>query len=151
MAKANQADRIRLALALGITVIIWMLSLFPADISSVQSGWFTSLFVNILGRIGISISHGDASFIVRKTAHVVEFALAGFLWLWFYAKANRLDLKALGFTLLTGLSIALVDETIQVFVPGRAFMVTDILFDMAGVVIGMMMGFLLIRMRKANE
>ncbi len=37
---------------------------------------------------------------------------------------------------VSGLGIALIDEIIQIFVPGRAFQISDLLIDGLGIIIG---------------
>lgn len=57
--------------------------------------------------------------------------------------------------MLAGLSTAVIDETIQLFVDGRAGMIKDVLLDFSGVVTGfaVMLAFYLIyiRIRKRKQ
>ncbi len=57
--------------------------------------------------------------------------------------------------MLAGLSTAVIDETIQLFVEGRAGMIKDVLLDFSGVVTGfaVMLAFYLIyiRIRKRKQ
>lgn len=77
----------------------------------------------------------------RKGAHVFEFFLLSLLaW-----NALRLFLprEKNGFVILLSatisLSYAVLDETHQIFVPGREGKVTDILFDGTGIFLGMLL------------
>lgn len=76
-------------------------------------------------------------YIERKSAHVLEFLLLTFLaWNAFRSffpkeKIGFILLVAGGFSLL----YAFLDETHQLFVPGREGKVTDVLFDSAGILL----------------
>ncbi len=89
-------------------------------------------------------------FIVRKLAHMAEFAslcvwAAGLLLAYRVRFAWPLGL---GFTVLYGAS----DELHQSFVPGRECKATDWLFDSAGAAIGLLVLLLLVRyIRKRKE
>lgn len=78
--------------------------------------------------------------LVRKTAHFLEYALLGFLALCCLRVMTPHLEKYVSWPLLLGLAVALVDETIQLFVPGRSGMVADIWMDLGGVVAGVLLG-----------
>ena len=67
-------------------------------------------------------------------AHFVEFAILGlFIKIDQHHKPYPIYLTA-----IIGIGIAIIDEIIQIFVPGRAFEVKDILIDSFGVVTGIL-------------
>lgn len=113
--------------------IIWMNSLFPADISSAQSGLITSIFQNIFYLFGYEPDPVILSNIIRMIAHGVEFMILGILIHLYYKKVkfNKTYL------LLIGVLVAIIDEIIQIFVPGRAFEIQDIFIDTLGYLIGL--------------
>lgn len=84
-----------------------------------------------------------SSFIIRKLAHMFEFfilALLSFnviIQTRYYKKTY--DYEIVLIQLLFCLLIAGVDETIQVFVPGRAGMFSDVLIDLSGSLIMVML------------
>lgn len=81
---------------------------------------------------------------VRKTAHVTEFfALGALLFLDFYLFKIRKPFCAL-FAFLSGVVFASLDEIHQIFIPGRAGMVTDVLIDAAGIAGGVAAALLLV-------
>ncbi len=125
-------------------VILWMGVIFwfsaqPADISSDMSE-------SVGMRIGQILIRGFDSWspekqlayaegidhVVRKCAHAVEYAiLAGLLVGMFYSygmKGNRIFIAALAVTA----AYAGTDEFHQIFVEGRACMLTDVLIDSCG-------------------
>lgn len=74
-----------------------------------------------------------AATLVRKAAHLAEYALLGLL-LALLARAYGLQMRWL--PLLIGVAYAATDELHQHFVPGRLGAVTDVLIDTIGVVAG---------------
>ncbi len=73
---------------------------------------------------------------LRKVAHVVEFAVLGFL-AYFAVSSYTLTRKLKVFILFViGISIPIADETIQLFVPGRSSEITDVILDMTGALLG---------------
>lgn len=94
-------------------------------------------------------------FVVRKGAHMTEFALlSATAYLFFIAvfslRPPYAALSAIGFTSLC----AFFDELHQSFVPGRAMQAVDMLIDTGGGVIGLLIAVLvrgLIYKRKAKK
>lgn len=81
---------------------------------------------------------------VRKLAHFAEFTLEGFLlMLCLRAYTNRF-VRHISWPLLGGMTTALLDETIQRFIPNRTSQVTDVWIDMAGVVFGALIALILL-------
>jgi VanZ family protein len=74
--------------------------------------------------------------LLRKLAHFSEYALLGAhlaflpMFLPCYAKSGYL------FVPVSGVAVALLDEGIQLFVPGRAGLLTDVLIDFSGCFLG---------------
>lgn len=74
--------------------------------------------------------------ILRKLAHFGEFAILGLL-------LSQCLRSAILPPLFAGLLCALCDETIQIFVEGRASMVKDVWIDFAGVTAAVLLTFIL--------
>lgn len=72
--------------------------------------------------------------IVRKLAHFTEFSLLGI-----FSCGAVLQLKKPqpAISALFGLMCALLDETIQLYIPGRSGQVSDVWLDFSGVVAGL--------------
>ena len=127
----------------GLTVLwllfIWGHSLLPASVSGAESGHWLALLQGVLPWL--------TDFSIRKAAHFTEFAVLGGLVL---ASFPRRGLPAGSQRLLAGLLTAMIDETIQLFSPGRSGQITDVWLDLAG----FLAGWLLIRIlffRKSEE
>ena len=70
---------------------------------------------------------------LRKAAHFSEFALLGLLFCGRHRLVrNETPLHLMGF----GLAVACIDETIQIFTPGRASSLIDVWIDTTGFALG---------------
>ena len=109
-------------------VVIWQFSLSPASASSATSGTVRAFLNNTLAAVGIPFQF--TSLMVRKIAHFTEFFVLGIL-LHSALLAHRLPYR-IPLAVVCVLSVATIDECIQLFVPGRACAVLDVLLDTAG-------------------
>lgn len=75
---------------------------------------------------------------IRKMAHFLEFTLEGFLLMLCLRVYTAHFVRHMSWPLLGGMGTALMDETIQLFIPNRTSMVTDVWLDMLGVVAGLL-------------
>lgn len=128
--------------------IIILLTLQPADVSSNLSGGITLILYNIIKQIGSSISMETFHLVIRKLAHFTEYFILGlltFLALVPYTISFKQKLIVIfGY----GFIFASLDETIQLFVEGRAGSVRDVLIDSAGVLFSIMITTGLFTLRK---
>lgn len=124
--------------ALGLwTLFIWGNSIRTATQSAQQSGTVLMWVAPMLRGWEIPMEVGHT--LLRKLAHVSEYGLLGSLWateLWLgrYDQRGRCVAIRLGFCMLT----AFLDETIQLFVPGRSGEVRDIWIDTSGALLGIL-------------
>ena len=81
---------------------------------------------------------------VRKLAHFAEFTLEGFLLMLCLRVYTNRFVRHISWPLLGGMTTALLDETIQRFIPNRTSQVTDVWIDMAGVVFGALIALILL-------
>ena len=76
---------------------------------------------------------------LRKAAHFSEFALLSLLFCGRHRLVHRTTpLHLMGF----GLAVACIDETIQIFTPGRASSLIDVWIDTAGFALGFVVIYL---------
>ena len=110
--------------------LIWGNSLMTGADSGAISGGVLAF----LGRfLPVLLTEAGHTFL-RKAAHFSEFALLGLL----YCGRHRLvrqetPLHLMGF----GLAVACIDETIQIFTPGRASSLIDVWIDTSGFALGL--------------
>ena len=115
-----------LGVLLALTLcFIWGNSLMPGKASSAESSFFLQLlrpFIELLGVTDLKLAHT----VLRKIAHFSEYAVLGVL-AWRALGRERITVSA-----LVGIVAPCLDETIQLFVPGRVGAIGDVLIDMAG-------------------
>lgn len=132
---SRKNTRLRLCLIwIGLNLaFIWGNSMLPGHISGAISDWVKSLVAWFFPE-GLPGMAGGG--MLRKIAHFLEFCSLGaaFSWLWRIFGRNGL-LSAL-FALACGCAAACLDETIQLFVPGRYGCLRDVCIDTAGVLTG---------------
>ena len=122
-----------LSLVLLLTAFIWGNSLQSATVSDEASGWVLALIQNIIDTLSLGAIH-LTNHIVRKAAHLTEFALQGAcLAAALHAYGNNIRAA-----LLLGCATAIIDEGIQSFTPGRSCQLSDVLLDTVGSGIGML-------------
>ena len=124
-------NRLRLcALLLMLNLaFIWGNSLLPAEASQAFSDWVKGLLLGILEPEGPA---SQGSGLLRKIAHFTEFMTLGMLFCWGLAMLQKKPL----FGIALGHLVAIIDETIQSFVPGRGPGLADVLLDTAGATAG---------------
>lgn len=124
-----------IVLVLLTTLFIWTNSLLPGSISSSQSGFITNLIYPIFKNI---MSIDKLTVIIRKFAHFTEYAILGITLAYFYLSRSKQN-KYLLLALLQGVITAVIDESIQLLVPNRAGLLTDVLIDTSGVIFGIIL------------
>ena len=132
------------------TLFIFTQSLLPGNGSSEQSGFIVDVLYPLVSKIGITIQVNDFSFLIRKFAHFTEYFILGLLLCILYIeiiKPNKLWL----IVIIHGAITALIDETIQLFTPNRSGEVRDVLIDITGVIIGMILTKLVIKLIKKHK
>ena len=110
--------RVLFTVALAATVyFIFSNSLEIARESSARSQQVMELLNSLLGRVGL----GPLSeHFVRKMAHFCEFSLLGFWFMLCLRVYTRHFVRHVSWPLFFGLLTAVIDETIQLYVPGRS-------------------------------
>ena len=84
----------------------------------------------------------ERSYLVRKTAHFLEFAFLGMLM---GLLLSRQDGRGrFWWPEVMCLCVAAIDETIQLFVAGRSAMIADVVLDLAGGTVGVIFTLLLL-------
>lgn len=118
---------------LGTLTFIFGNSLQPATLSGAES---QSVYSFLLDYFPFFTHH-----LVRKLAHFCEYALLGAHMAFAPLSLSMRDGVGRTVSSLFGALVALLDEGIQLFVPGRAGMLTDALIDYAGYLCGLLLFF----------
>ena len=118
---ASVRRRVFTVLSVVWLLVIWGQSLLPAAQSKGESGALMLFVQNLLPWM--------TEHLLRKAAHFTEYAVLGALCFCAFRFSRRFYFPAV---LLCGLTAALTDETIQLFVPGRSGQISDVWLDFAG-------------------
>ena len=115
---------------------VWSRSLATGEVSDSQSLWVVERLSGLFGALGVSdvplMNH-----VVRKTAHFAEYLVLGLV----VFQATR-PLRGRGRTasVICGLVVCCVpsiDETLQLFVNARSGQVSDVVLDICGACVGL--------------
>jgi len=134
-----------------IIVLAWLIIIFsfssqPAVISDGNSKYVIKIF-DLLG-LNLNSMWGDlANFIVRKIAHFLEYLILYILL--FNAVYDKLNFKkAIVISLLGVFLYACSDEIHQLFVPGRASRLRDVIIDTSGGALGALIEYIRISLKQ---
>ena len=121
--------RINILLLVIWLIIIFVMSSFNASESSNQSNFIVNLIIKIFGG-----NRQLITIIVRDLAHFLEYLILGLL-------CSTLCEQKKDFWLVVIFCIiyAISDEVHQIFVPGRAFQLLDIMIDSLGSFLGLVL------------
>ena len=120
-----------LTILLGLNLaLIWGNSLLPGVSSEAVSGGVLAFLGQFLPFLLTEAGHT----FLRKAAHFSEFAMLGLL----YGGRHRLVKgETPAHLMLFGLTVACIDETIQIFTPERASSLIDVWIDASGFALGL--------------
>lgn len=151
---------IAVCLLIAVYIMIFLFSADDAAESSSLSVSVTRKLINLYYHffsgnnnaiLTVPVVTDDAEAIVRKMAHFTEYMAVGFLsfgiaviWM------QRIKAGIVAVTLQVFLSAGL-DEIHQYFVPGRYASFRDVLIDTAGGIAGIMIVFLMYKIRKRRR
>lgn len=134
-----------------ILCILWMAAIFcfSAQVSD-DSQKMSDFFVYVLKPfLFAGLSQDTASFIVRKAAHMSEYALlAILLGLCYEAYGKK---KWVVYALISAALYAATDEFHQLFVAGRSGQFKDVLIDSAGAGIGLLILYFIFKIWKRKK
>lgn len=141
-------SKVLLIVGIAINALIWVNSLLPGNLSSSQSGLIVNLIYPIFENF---ISLNTFSVIIRKLAHFTQFMILAIVFVNYYKSINKNKFYLI--TLIHGLMVAIIDESIQLFVPGRSGLITDVLIDFSGVITGLLIVYIItiIKLKHINN
>ena len=119
-------------------VFIFVQSALPADLSQQESNFLVPFIRNLF-----QVNDETASFLIRKTAHFLEYSVLGLSLtvtvrsLWKGEEKGPLDRRSL-VSWGIGTLYAVTDEFHQQFVSGRSCELRDMLIDCGGVLLGVL-------------
>lgn len=136
-----------------ILVAIWMIVIFkfssdPGEVSDGKSG----IIIEVINNLGIDMRSnlGEvADFIIRKTAHMGEYCILTLLLISAIREDFNLN-KTYLLSILVTFLYACSDEIHQTFVPGRCGRFSDVLIDLTGGLIAVLIVKIFIRLKSKN-
>lgn len=139
---------IMILITAGLIAFAFIHSSMNADESGEESAVTMGFLQQIIDALGIKFELTDH--IVRKLAHFAEYSAIGIMLMnTAYAFNKSRPYVFYPHILFAGLFTAVIDEAIQLNVPGRAGMITDVLLDFSGVVTGTVVMLILLTIYKA--
>lgn len=128
-----------------IILVLWHVfifghSLMPGSVSSNQSDIVVDAIKPVVDVVAPNLAISTLNLLVRKAAHITEFLILGIL-LYFVYNFKFKNLKLLTAIILHGLIVAISDEIIQLFIPNRAGQIQDVLIDMIGILLAVIITF----------
>lgn len=122
-----------------IALIVWISFIFynslqSGSVSGEASNRITNQVYNIFTKLNINVNILTLHTYIRKIAHFFEYLILGILVYKVLSEFNlyKGSAKILLISFLLCFVVAITDETIQYFVPGRSGQLTDVLIDMLG-------------------
>lgn len=139
---------IMILLTAGLIAFAFIHSSMNADKSGAESEVTMGFLQNFFDALNIKVEFTD--YIVRKLAHFAEYTAIGIMLMnTAYAFNKSRPYVFYPHILFAGLFTAVIDEAIQIYVPGRAGLITDVLLDFSGVVIGTVAMLIILTIYKA--
>ena len=145
-------------IVIAIMAFIFFQSSLPADLSREESGKIVSLIVRLFQGV-LPFDRKTLVFIVRKGAHFTEYTILGCFLVpsvkeWTAADQAQMPdpaRRTCFISWLTGTLYAVTDEIHQYFVPGRSCELRDMGIDSCGVLAGILIAGLAIRLKKRKS
>lgn len=119
-----------------ILFFIWGNSCMTGESSGRFSKWVGAILSTIFPFFSPESEIGH--FILRKIGHFSEFAALGLCLSWLYGMLVQRKWLMLSLPLISGIAVAAIDETIQLFTPGRHSSIVDVGIDSSGALIGIL-------------
>jgi hypothetical protein len=119
-----------------IIAFIWSNSFQNSTDSYKFSMFFTKNIQFLLIKLDLDPNLNNMGVFVRKLAHLTEFMSLGAMIYYTFKQVfkTHIVLKSI----LLAISIASLDEVIQIYSPGRTATITDVLLDTTGSMIGIL-------------
>lgn len=131
-------------------VLLWMTAIFylssqPATQSDQLSKHVAEVVLEKVEQVtpNINLNLGRLNYLVRKNAHFFSYFILGILVFNAISQGKPPGFGRIGLTLFICVIYAISDEIHQLFVPGRAGQVKDVLIDSAGAFTGITLYYLI--------
>lgn len=151
MSNKNILRIISIIFVLAWMVTVFMLSHQVAEESSKTSSNFITVIIKLFNKDieqeQLETIMLKVETIVRKLAHFVLYTLGGMLITIMFINFKEYITKTKIASFLLGATYAITDEIHQLFIPGRSGEIRDVLIDSTGVLLGVFIIYLLMRIK----
>lgn len=130
-------------------IFIFSNSLQNADNSGAKSSKVVEILTSLSSSVGLHIPVSE--YFIRKAGHFTEFMILGMLLLGTLRTYTKKLLQNIFAPLFFGLATAVSDESIQLFVQGRSSQVSDVVLDFCGMVTGLLMLGLIMKIHTVKK
>lgn len=113
-----------------------------------ESGNISSKIARMIEQKIIRKSGGRTEKVIRKMAHFSIYASLGFLLMGLMSTYVISQRKRFLISLSIGVLYAISDEIHQIFVPGRASQITDVMLDSMGILFGILVTLTIVEIRQ---
>lgn len=137
-----------------ILVILWMIIVFwfssqIGDDSQVTSGntirKIITFINNNIDKLKLEEIIETLQPFTRKLAHFTLYTLGGILIFNMFSSFKLKNKEKIYFSILSGAVYAITDEVHQLFVPGRSGMIKDVFIDSLGIITGVIICLIIIK------
>lgn len=149
----------------GILLIIWMITVFmfshqQSGESSATSGNTIRFIINNIPIVKNYTNEQKEQIvelmqpIIRKLAHFTIYTIGGIIIALFINEFDIKEKRKINYSCSAGCLYSITDEIHQLFVPGRAGMIQDVIIDTLGVILGVALVWTVIEIinrRKLHE
>lgn len=151
--KRNIYSFVLCALVVIYYTVIISFSVVPAKQSAAESQKYVDALEKIVIKGNVegntdgfsAITRSAVHKLVRKTAHMINFSILGFLLsMMFFEGYRARHVKCFFSILFLGVFCSAADELTQLFIKGRAARLGDVVWDMSGIMFGMVCFFILL-------
>lgn len=125
-----------------LIIIILFFTLQPASLSSKLSNWVSGLVLEIYQNAALFFGHptssadlpdqSDFNILFRSIAHTILYFLITLMQLFYWYRKSRSLSLTIKYSALGTFFLAIGDEFIQKFVPGRGAQLSDLIVDYIG-------------------
>lgn len=141
-----------------ILLVIWLVTVFafshePSDESSSTSGKTIRAVIDLVPSIR-KMKDTEKEEIVkslqpiaRKLAHFTLYTIGGVISALYINEYSMTENKKIAISILIGFLYSISDEIHQIFVPGRAGEIRDVVIDTLGVILGVTLVWIVIKLK----
>lgn len=147
--KSSKSKIIMIAVTVLFVSFIFFQSSKTADVSGGESEGITDFLNNLFVSLKLNIVIAEG--FLRKVAHFAEFFILGCLLTATEHTFTTQTHKRIFTIFFFGLATAVCDETLQLFISGRAGLLTDALIDFSGILCGTLISLLFLWIKKSRH